>query len=189
MADNSKIEWTEATWNPVTGCTQVSPGCAHCYAKTFAERWRGIPGHPYEQGFELRSWRRTTGPTAALASTSPDLRQLDERPFPRRDPIRVHPSGVRRDGAGRAPHVSSPDQAGSTARRTRHQICRGQRMSGQESASKTDALSSARNFCAKSQPPSDSCPQSLYWGPSQSQPDRHRLAHRRWRVWSGSPGG
>lgn len=56
MADNSRIEWTEATWNPVTGCDRVSPGCAHCYAKTFAERWRGIPGHPYEQGFELRLW-------------------------------------------------------------------------------------------------------------------------------------
>lgn len=56
MADNSAIEWTEATWNPVTGCSQVSPGCAHCYAKTFAERWRGVAGHPYEQGFELRLW-------------------------------------------------------------------------------------------------------------------------------------
>lgn len=56
MADKSAIEWTEATWNPVTGCFQVSPGCAHCYAKTFAERWRGISGHPYEQGFELRLW-------------------------------------------------------------------------------------------------------------------------------------
>lgn len=56
MADNSRIEWTEATWNPVTGCNKVSPGCAHCYAETFAERWRGIPGHPYEQGFELRLW-------------------------------------------------------------------------------------------------------------------------------------
>lgn len=53
---NSAIEWTEATWNPVTGCDQVSPGCAHCYAKTFAERWRGIPGHHYEQGFDLRLW-------------------------------------------------------------------------------------------------------------------------------------
>ena len=53
MADNSAIEWTEATWNPVTGCEEVSPGCAHCYAETFAERWRGIPGHPYEQGFDL----------------------------------------------------------------------------------------------------------------------------------------
>jgi protein gp37 len=56
MADRSRIEWTEATWNPVTGCSEVSPGCAHCYAKTFAERWRGIPGHPYEQGFDLRLW-------------------------------------------------------------------------------------------------------------------------------------
>jgi protein gp37 len=56
VADRSAIEWTEATWNPITGCDQVSPGCAHCYAKTFAERWRGIPGHPYEQGFALRLW-------------------------------------------------------------------------------------------------------------------------------------
>lgn len=52
----SPIEWTEATWNPVTGCSKVSPGCAHCYAETFAERWRGIPGHHYEQGFDLRLW-------------------------------------------------------------------------------------------------------------------------------------
>ncbi len=56
MADNSRIEWTEATWNPVTGCSKVSPGCAHCYAETFAERWRGLPGHPYQQGFDLRLW-------------------------------------------------------------------------------------------------------------------------------------
>lgn len=53
MSDRSAIEWTEATWNPVTGCAQVSPGCAHCYAKTFAERFRGVPGHPYEMGFDL----------------------------------------------------------------------------------------------------------------------------------------
>lgn len=56
MAGTSAIEWTEVTWNPITGCDKVSPGCAHCYAETFAERWRGIPGHPYEQGFELRLW-------------------------------------------------------------------------------------------------------------------------------------
>ena len=53
MSDNSAIEWTEATWNPVTGCTKVSPGCAHCYAETFAERFRGVAGHPYEMGFDL----------------------------------------------------------------------------------------------------------------------------------------
>lgn len=50
----SSIEWTESTWNPVTGCTQISPGCAHCYAMTFAERFRGVPGHPYENGFDLQ---------------------------------------------------------------------------------------------------------------------------------------
>ena len=54
MAQQSPIEWTEATWNPVTGCDKVSPGCAHCYAETFAERFRGVRGHPYEQGFDLQ---------------------------------------------------------------------------------------------------------------------------------------
>jgi protein gp37 len=53
MAEHSRIEWTDASWNPVTGCTKVSPGCAHCYAELFAERWRGLPGHPYERGFDL----------------------------------------------------------------------------------------------------------------------------------------
>jgi protein gp37 len=54
MSANSKIEWTDATWNPIRGCTKISPGCAHCYAETFAERFRGVAGHPYEQGFDLR---------------------------------------------------------------------------------------------------------------------------------------
>src|SRR5205809_3016279 len=54
MALSSKIEWTDATWNPVRGCTKISPGCKHCYAETFAERFRGVRGHPYEQGFDLR---------------------------------------------------------------------------------------------------------------------------------------
>lgn len=56
MSLQSTIEWTDATWNPVTGCTEVSAGCDHCYARTFAERWRGTPGHPYEQGFDLKLW-------------------------------------------------------------------------------------------------------------------------------------
>lgn len=54
MSDHTRIEWTDATWNPIRGCTKISPGCAHCYAETFAERFRGVPGHPYEQGFDLR---------------------------------------------------------------------------------------------------------------------------------------
>jgi len=54
VSDRSAIEWTDATWNPVRGCTKISPGCVHCYAETFAERFRGVQGHPYEQGFDLR---------------------------------------------------------------------------------------------------------------------------------------
>ncbi len=54
MSDGSSIEWTDATWNPVRGCTKISAGCKFCYAGNFAERFRGVPGHPYEQGFDLR---------------------------------------------------------------------------------------------------------------------------------------
>ncbi len=53
MSDKSGIEWTDATWNPTTGCTKVSAGCANCYAETFSERWRGIKGHHFENGFDM----------------------------------------------------------------------------------------------------------------------------------------
>jgi protein gp37 len=68
MADGSAIEWTDATWNPVTGCTKITSGCDHCYAERFSERFRGVIGHPFENGFDLTlrperidqplSWRR-----------------------------------------------------------------------------------------------------------------------------------
>lgn len=53
MADKSAIEWTDATWNPITGCTKISAGCDNCYAARFSERFRGVPGHPFENGFDL----------------------------------------------------------------------------------------------------------------------------------------
>jgi protein gp37 len=53
MADATAIEWTDSTWNPVTGCSKISPGCDHCYAERFSERFRGTPGHPFETGFDL----------------------------------------------------------------------------------------------------------------------------------------
>lgn len=53
MANSTAIEWTDATWNPVTGCTKISAGCDHCYAERFSERFRGTPGHPFENGFDL----------------------------------------------------------------------------------------------------------------------------------------
>jgi protein gp37 len=78
----SPIEWTDATWNPVRGCTKISPGCKHCYAETFAERFRGVKGHPYEQGFDLKlvpeklaepfSWR---SPKMVFVNSMSDLFQ------------------------------------------------------------------------------------------------------------------
>ena len=69
MADGSSIEWTDATWNPVTGCTKITTGCDNCYAERFSERFRGVPGHPFEDGFNLKlrperleqplAWRRS----------------------------------------------------------------------------------------------------------------------------------
>ena len=68
MADSSAIEWTDATWNPVTGCTKITAGCDNCYAERFSERFRGTVGHPFENGFDLQlraerlaqplAWRR-----------------------------------------------------------------------------------------------------------------------------------
>ena len=49
----TQIEWTDATWNPVTGCTKITRGCDNCYAERFSERFRGVPGHPFEAGFDL----------------------------------------------------------------------------------------------------------------------------------------
>jgi len=82
MSLNSPIEWTDATWNPVRGCVKISPGCKHCYAEKFAERFRGVRGHPYEQGFDLRlvpekltepfSWR---SPKLVFVNSMSDLFQ------------------------------------------------------------------------------------------------------------------
>jgi protein gp37 len=84
MSATSSIEWTDATWNPVRGCTKISPGCKHCYAETFAERFRGVPGHPYERGFDLRlvpeklaeplKW---SSPRTIFVNSMSDLFQVD----------------------------------------------------------------------------------------------------------------
>src|SRR5258705_5439039 len=53
MSTSTQIEWTDATWNPVTGCTKITRGCDFCYAERFSERFRNVPGHPFESGFDL----------------------------------------------------------------------------------------------------------------------------------------
>ncbi len=80
MANSTSIEWTDATWNPVTGCTKISAGCDNCYAARFSERFRGTPGHPFETGFDLTlrpkrveqplSWRK---PSMIFVNSMSDL--------------------------------------------------------------------------------------------------------------------
>src|SRR5208337_3272635 len=53
MAGNSHIEWTDATWNPVTGCTKISPACKHCYAERLAKRLQAMGQRNYVNGFRL----------------------------------------------------------------------------------------------------------------------------------------
>lgn len=84
MADNSAIEWTDSTWNPVTGCTKISRGCENCYAERFAERFRGVAGHPFASGFDLTlrserleqplAWRR---PRMIFVNSMSDLFHKD----------------------------------------------------------------------------------------------------------------
>jgi protein gp37 len=53
MVAKSRIEWTEQTWNPITGCTKVSPGCKHCYAEAMADRLKAMGARGYENGFQI----------------------------------------------------------------------------------------------------------------------------------------
>lgn len=80
MPGPTNIEWAQVSWNPTTGCSKVSPGCARCYAETLAERFRGVPGHPYQQGFDLRLWPerleqplRWTRPRVIFVNSMSDL--------------------------------------------------------------------------------------------------------------------
>ena len=79
----TRIEWADRTWNPVTGCVKASPGCAHCYAERFAERFRGVPGHPWEPGFDVTlrperlGWPQTVKrPSVVFVGSMTDLFQL-----------------------------------------------------------------------------------------------------------------
>ena len=111
MADATSIEWTEATWNPVTGCTKISSGCDNCYAERFSERFRGVPGHPFESGFDLTlrparleqplAWRR---PRMIFVNSMSDLFHKDV-------PDAFIDRGLRHDGAGGLAHVPDTDKA------------------------------------------------------------------------------
>ena len=106
MADRSAIEWTEATWNPVHRLRQgLARAARTATPRRFAERWRGVADHPYEQGFDLRLWPerleqplRWRRPRMIFVNSMSDL-------FHERHPRRVHRRGVRRDGERRDWHT------------------------------------------------------------------------------------
>ncbi len=166
VADRSTIEWTQATWNPVTGCDKVSPGCAHCYAETFAERWRGIPGHPYEQGFDLRLWPERLEQPLRWKRPRAHLRQLDERSLPRGHPGDLYARRVRRHGTRAAAHVSDPDQAPRAAGRVGADASVAANVWMGVSI-ENRASSTAPTTCAKCQRPFASSRQSRCSGPSK----------------------
>jgi protein gp37 len=111
MAENTSIEWTDTTWNPVTGCTKISAGCDNCYAARFSERFRGVPGHPFENGFDLTirperllqplAWKK---PRMIFVNSMSDL-------FSQSGTQRSHRPSVRNHGERRLAHLSSADQA------------------------------------------------------------------------------
>ena len=111
MAQGSGIEWTEPTWNPVTGCTKISPGCKHCYAERMAKRLQAMGQANYANGFELTlqphmlelplRWKK---PQTVFVNSMSDL-------FHDGRADRVHPAGVRRDAAGPLASLPGAHQA------------------------------------------------------------------------------
>ena len=84
MGDRTKIQWSEATWNPTVGCDKVSAGCKNCYAETFTERFRGVEGSHFETGFDLTLWpdrldipRKWTKPRRVFVNSLSDLFHKD----------------------------------------------------------------------------------------------------------------
>ena len=110
MADKTTIEWTDATWNPVTGCTKISAGCDNCYASRFSERFRGVAGHPFENGFDLSlrperlfqpvDWKR---PRMIFV-------KFDGRSLSQRSAERLHLEGVHYNGKNQLAYISSADK-------------------------------------------------------------------------------
>ena len=160
----SKIEWTDATWNPVRGCTKISPGCKHCYAETFAERFRGVPGHPFEQGFDLRLVPEKLGeplrwsePRMIFVNSMSDLFHEDV-------PDDVHRRWLAMMRAGELAHVSRCSRSAPSGcadlladdARVRRERCR---TSGGASASRTASTACrASPTCRRRPPRCASCP-------------------------------
>ena len=149
----SAIEWTESTWNPVTGCTKISPGCKHCYAERMARRLKAMGQPNYRDGFELTLHEQMLELPLRWKKPQDDLRQLDERPLPRGRPARVHPARVRRDAAGALAPLPGADEArGRLAELDAQPRLAAERLDGRERGDAAPTVS-ASTTCAGRAPP------------------------------------
>ena len=193
MSATSNIEWTDATWNPVRGCTKISPGCAHCYAETFAERFRGVPGHPYEQGFDLRlvpeklaEPLRWATPQMVFVNSMSDLFHEDVP-----DDYIEQVGRVMR--AGELAHLPGADQAvRADARPAPRPAARSPpscRTSGGASASRTASTACRGSTHLRDAPGGGAVPlgRAAAGRPRRARPDRHRLGDRRRRERARGP--
>ena len=78
MSTQSSIEWTETTWNPVTGCKKISDGCKHCYAERMATRLQAMGVEKYRNGFDLTLHESVIGRATQMEKTAARVRELDE---------------------------------------------------------------------------------------------------------------
>ena len=111
MSTQSSIEWTETTWNPVTGCTKISDGCKHCYAERMATRLQAMGVEKYRERVRPHCSRVRTGRTAQVEKATARVRELDERPVPRIHPCRIYRVGVPYHESSVPAYVSSAHEA------------------------------------------------------------------------------
>jgi hypothetical protein len=164
MTTKSKIEWTEQTWNPTTGCTKISPGCKHCYAEVMAGRLHAMGAPGYENGFKLAILPGTASPAHAAQEADRLLRQFDERPLSRGHSGPVSRPGVLGDPADAAAHLSNSDQARRALCRSISRIVVARRMCG--SAYRSRIANTAYRVsitCARWMPTSGSCQSNRCW--------------------------
>ncbi len=143
----SAIEWTESTWNPVTGCDKISPGCKHCYAETMARRLQGHGPAQLSARLQVGAPSRDAGEAARLAQASGHLRQLHVGPLPQGRAASLHPARVRRHETCGLAHLPGADEACRSARASSPRNCPGRPTCGWASVWNGRSTPSASTTC------------------------------------------
>jgi len=122
VAANSHIEWTEATWNPVTGCTKISAGCKNCYAERLSMRLQLMGNERYQNGFRLTLHKRRRRSAKIMEERARDFRKFNERSFPPGCPARIYSAGIPDDARLSAAHIPDTYQTQRSPAPTRSAV-------------------------------------------------------------------